>query len=122
MSEQPKWLHEVLLAKDRLGNAMAGGWSENTVSGRVGYFAVTTDMHSSQGKFWRYLAHTVDWAFEPIDGPVHCFQAYRGEQDRMLKKNRYESGSDAARVALTLLALPVCLVLGSLLRVRRWFT
>jgi hypothetical protein len=79
IEKMPYWLN-VLIAIDQLGNAIAGGNPDNTISGRVGFFA--SDLHTSRIKgYWKALERTIDFTFEPLQGPKHCFGAWQGEQD-----------------------------------------
>ena len=75
----PYWLN-VLIAIDQLGNAIAGGNPDNTISGRVGFFA--SDGHRSKIKtYWKALERVIDFTFEPLQGPRHCYHAWKGEPD-----------------------------------------
>ena len=73
------WLN-VLVAIDQLGNAIANGNPDNTISGRVGFFA--SDLHESKLKsYWKTLERIIDFTFEPLQGPGHCYRAWQGELD-----------------------------------------
>jgi hypothetical protein len=79
VKKMPYWLN-VLIAIDQLGNTIAGGNPDNTISGRVGFFA--SDLHLSKIKsYWKALEQIIDFTFEPIQGPGHCFRAWQGEPD-----------------------------------------
>ena len=79
VQKMPYWLN-VLIAIDQLGNAVAGGNPDNTISARVGFFA--SDLHKSKIKlYWKGLERIIDFTFEPLQGPGHCFHAWEGEQD-----------------------------------------
>jgi hypothetical protein len=53
VKKMPYWLN-VFIAIDQLGNAIAGGNPDNTISGRVGFFA--SDLHISNIKgYWKAL-------------------------------------------------------------------
>ena len=67
----------VLIAIDQLGNALAGGNPDCTISGRIGYYqqsAVEPYLW-----YWELLAWVVNLTFYPFDGPDHCKQAYEKE-------------------------------------------
>lgn len=112
------WLKEVLMALDRLGNAICKGNSLCTVSGRTGYYSENVNIKSeSVSLFWTTLEKIIDWAFLPIDGPNHCKQTYKKEKEILTKiEERYMPGSDEFRVVLALFAVPVCLIAGLFLR------
>jgi hypothetical protein len=79
VKKMPYWL-SVLVAIDQLGNAVAGGNPDNTISARVGFFA--SDLHESKIKaYWKALERIIDFTMEPLQGPGHCYNAWLGEQD-----------------------------------------
>ena len=79
VQKMPYWLN-VLIAIDQLGNALAGGNPDNTISARVGFFA--SRFHKSKIKaYWKGLERIIDFTFEPLQGPGHCFHAWESEQD-----------------------------------------
>ena len=109
MADTPEyrgWLYSVLIAIDQLGNALAGGYADSTISARVGYNA----RHSASVRknYWRLLEWVIDYTFLPLDGPNHCYQAYLAGN-----KTHYRDGSDAMRVVLSILilfwAMPIAL-------------
>lgn len=79
IKKMPYWLN-VLIAIDQLGNAIAGGNPDNTISGRVGFFA--SNLHESKIKaYWKALERIIDLTFAPLQGPGHCFNAWQTEKD-----------------------------------------
>jgi hypothetical protein len=93
-SEYRGWLYTVLIAIDQLGNALAGGYADSTISARVGYNA----RHSASVRqnYWRLLEWVIDYSFLPLDGPNHCYQAYLSGNNTY-----YRDGSDLMRVVLS---------------------
>lgn len=77
--KKDSWLMNVLIAGDQLGNALAKGNPDNTISARIGYFNYAVDSFDS--KYWRILEKIVNFTFKPIDGEDHCFQAYLNDKD-----------------------------------------
>ena len=104
------YLTNTLIALDQLGNALAGGNPDNTISGRTGHFARVAT--GSQGLFWRTMERVIDWAFYPLDGPNHCQQALANDSQEDLWPS-----NDWGRALLVLLSLPVCAVVGLLSRI-----
>ncbi|MEW5250016.1 hypothetical protein [Microbulbifer discodermiae] len=102
------YIKNLMIAFDRLGNALADGDPDATVSGRTGHFAETAT--GPRGSFWRALAAMIDWGFLPWDGPDHCARVARAE--RALPHIQHRPGSDPARVLLLLLAMPVGVLAG----------
>lgn len=70
-----KYIKQVLTAIDQLGNALAGGNADMTISARVGHHA------ASPGYAWPWvlLETIINWAFEPVDGENHCIKALSRE-------------------------------------------
>ena len=63
----------ILIAIDQLGNAIAGGNPDSTISARVGYFSDKTLREKTLGRhaYWKGLERIIDFAFFPIDGEKH---------------------------------------------------
>lgn len=75
-------LYNVVLSLDQLGNTLAGGDPDNTISSRLGHLnhyreegpglKRRPDVH----RYWRFLEKVVDTTFKPIDGEGHCIEAF----------------------------------------------
>jgi hypothetical protein len=102
------WLKNVLVAIDQLGNAIAGGNPDLTISARVGYH-ISTD----KGAYWISLQKVIDFTFYPLDGPGHCLQSYRAD----IEDYKDESGSDVARAMLGGIIVIACAGLCVLTRI-----
>lgn len=72
--KKQSWLMNILVAGDQLGNALAKGNPDNTISARIGYFNYSQNKLNS--RYWKLLEKIVNFTFRPIDGADHCFQAY----------------------------------------------
>ncbi|WP_237058059.1 hypothetical protein [Microbulbifer sediminum] len=107
-TRNPSWIGGVLVAIDQLGNAIAGGNPDATISARVGYFAG----HHEQPlwPYWRLLERVIDFTFLPIDGPRHCHFAYLKDRQQM------REGSDLMRLVLSLLIIVTCIPLSVITR------
>lgn len=104
------WILAVLVAIDQLGNAIAGGNPDATVSARVGYWAQFAGaMHKW---YWLMLEKIIDFTFYPLDGPKHCYQNYLLEKDEV-----FQHGNDIAIAVLGLIIIVVCIPLSIILRV-----
>jgi hypothetical protein len=67
-----KMFHEILIAVDQLGNALLGGWADETFSARCYRMSL-------QSKYWKVaevLLNTI------MLSKTHCKDAYHGEQWR----------------------------------------
>jgi hypothetical protein len=103
------WINGVLVGIDQLGNAIAGGNPDATVSARVGYFSQLEECRFQW--YWRLLEWVIDTTFYSIDGPRHCYQAFRADQDE-----RFQDGSDIARAVLGGFILLACPVIAFMIR------
>ena len=107
------WLYSVLIAIDQLGNALAGGYADSTISARVGYNV----RHAAPERqnYWRLLEGIINYTFLPLDGPDHCYQAYlAGNQ------TYYRDGSDLMRVILSSLIISNAIPIAIVTRVVAW--
>ena len=106
-SEYRGWLYTVLIAIDQLGNALAGGYADSTISARVGYNA--RNSAPVRQNYWRLLEWVINYSFLPLDGPDHCYQAYLAGNNTY-----YRDGSDLKRVVLSSFiffnAVPIAIV------------
>ena len=104
MLDTPKyqgWLYSVLIAIDQLGNALAGGYADSTISARVGYNAHHAG--PAMQNYWRLLEWVINYTFLPLDGPNHCYQSYLAGN-----KQHFRDGSDLMRVILSSLIFFQC--------------
>jgi len=103
------WPLGVLIAIDQLGNAIAGGNPDATVSARCYYFAqIQVNMFKY---YWKLLELIINFAFSPIHGPQHCKRAHKDEPHE-----EFYPGSDITRAILGIFVLLVCIPLSILLR------
>ncbi|MFT5930414.1 MAG: hypothetical protein ACI9GE_000601 [Oceanospirillaceae bacterium] len=112
-SEYRGWFYSVLIAIDQLGNALAGGYADSTISARVGYNA----RHSTPAtkNYWRLLEWVIDYSFLPLDGPDHCYQVYLAGNNTY-----YRDGSDLMRVVLSTLILFNAMPIAVITRILAW--
>lgn len=97
------WLWNVLVAIDQLGNTIAGGKADITISARVGYFA----NYQTEPKllfYWKLLERVINFAFYPLDGKNHCLQAL--EEDN---ETGHVHGNDLMRAILGVIIIIACL-------------
>ena len=98
------WFMQVLLGLDQLGNALAGGHHDSTVSARIGYHLYNPN--GARGMYWSFLEFVVNLTFSPVDGPHHCRMAYCSDRNE-----DFREGGFLAKVVLVVLVLVTCLVL-----------
>ena len=99
-----------MIAIDQLGNAIAGGNPDATISARTGYFARVED--TPFRPYWEVMERIIDFAFLPIDGPDHCYKAYLSDKDE-----ENEEGSDIMRGLLGIIVILVCIPLSVVTRI-----
>ena len=98
-----QWLWNVLVAIDQLGNTLAAGNPDITISARVGFFAnESTDRRFYY--YWLCLERIIDFTFYPLDGPNHCLQSLRNDNE-----SGHQQGSDLARGLLGIITIIACL-------------
>jgi hypothetical protein len=73
------YVKNILIAIDQVGNALAGGNPDNTISGKTGYMALNAKSYARW--FWLMLEALIDTTFMPFDGWGHCFDAWQKEKD-----------------------------------------
>jgi hypothetical protein len=102
------WIFNVLVAFDQLGNAIAFGNPDRTVSARVGYFSLTGPFYLKW--YWRFLERVINLAFWPVDGRNHCRQAMCADPIK-----DFNLGNQLGWFLLSILVLVFCIVIGILL-------
>jgi hypothetical protein len=104
------WIGGVLVAIDQLGNAVAWGNPDATISARTGYFAKVAD--SPFKLYWQCMEWIINVAFYPIDGPDHCYREYIKDKDQ-----HNEAGSDLVRGVLGLIIIVTCVPIALITRI-----
>ena len=102
-----QYIYNLLMAVDQVGNALAGGDPDVTVSGRIGYNSFTT-----KKRYWKIMEWIVDTTFAPVDSPMHCYTTYLNDNDV-----DHSKGPLPALITLTLIAIPTCIILFIPLRI-----
>ena len=73
------YLSNFFVSIDQLGNTIAGGNPDNTISSRVGFY----NQHNNSGQKapwqWRVFEKIINFTFYPIDGIAHCHEAYHND-------------------------------------------
>lgn len=104
------WIKGVLIAIDQLGNAIAGGNPDATISARTGYFA--NEVTSPFRYYWKTMELIINFAFLPIDGPKHCYNEYLKDKD-----DHNEAGSDILRAVLGIIIIVFCIPISVITRI-----
>ena len=105
------YILRVLISIDQLGNTIAGGNPDVTISARTGYFANVEK--TNLRIWWRCMEAIIDFAFYPIDGPRHCYKAYKSDEE----EGRHREGSDIARAILGIIIILASIPIAILTRI-----
>lgn len=108
VKKSTSWIYRVLVAFDQLGNALADGNPDATISARVGYHSITVKGRTRY--YWKLMERIINFSFYPVDGKDHCLKSYCADVDE-----KFMLGSDVARVFLSFLIIPFSLVIALLL-------
>lgn len=105
-----KYLSNFFISIDQLGNVLAGGNPDNTISSRIGFYTQNPDENKIPIR-WRFFRNIIDFTFYPIDGKNHCKESYFNDAGEDLD----EGTSDFAVAFLAILIIPSCLLIVLLL-------
>ena len=73
-----KWLLNILIGLDQLGNALLGGDPDETISSRLGKMKVK---YGGRIPWYRPLSKLTDWGLERID-PGHSIDSIEGDEGK----------------------------------------
>ncbi len=105
------YLLDILISIDQLGNVIAGGNPDNTISARVGFYVHHFPESKKVAGYWKTLEWIIDTTFWPVDGKNHCHEAYHNDAGEF-----YDTGTkDWAILLLLLLIVPTCLLFSIIL-------
>lgn len=74
-----RFVSNIFVSVDQLGNAIAGGNPDNTISARVGYYNHYYYPEGEVPWYWRWFQNIIDGTFYPVDGWNHCHEAYHND-------------------------------------------
>jgi len=108
-----KYVSRIFLSIDQLGNVIAGGDADNTISARVGYY---NHHYFSENEnvpwYWSLFEKIIDATFYPVDGPNHCHEAYHNDPAEIFD-NRLTNVLVA--IAATIIIIPSCIIIAFVL-------
>ncbi len=102
------YIGNFFVSIDQLGNVIAGGNPDNTISSRVGYY---TNHHNIMNKApwqWRVFEKIIDFTFWPIDGPNHCHEAFHSDAGESFDEN---TNNILVALLATILIIPSCIAI-----------
>lgn len=97
---------EIFIWIDKRLNWLSGGNIENTISGRVGYYANQANV--SVRWFWWLLQFVIDLTFYPLDGHHHCRDSWLRDKT---KGDYFPSKYVLTFFLLSLFAVGACIIL-----------
>jgi len=97
---------------DQLGNVLAGGNPDNTISSRVGYY--NRHKNSEQGApwQWRLFERIIDFTFYPIDGKHHSHEAFHNDAGETFDER---TNNILVLILATIIIIPSCLLISTFL-------
>ncbi|PCH76652.1 MAG: hypothetical protein COB98_05545 [Flavobacteriaceae bacterium] len=105
------YLGNFFIAIDQLGNVMAGGNPDNTISSRVGYYNSHNYFKNNTPWQWRLFEQIIDASFYPVDGPSHCHEAYYNDAGEV-----FDPGTNDFLIFLAgCIIIPSCILIALLL-------
>jgi hypothetical protein len=107
-----KYTSNLFVSIDQLGNALAGGNPDNTISARVGYYNFHKHDQNTVPWQWFWFMRIIDTTFYPVDGPNHCHEAYHNDPGEIFD-NRVTNFFIA--IAATVIIIPSCVVIAFVL-------
>ncbi len=104
-----QYFSHLFVSIDQLGNAIAGGHPDNTISARVGYYNHHYAFENNKVPwYWSLFETIIDTTFYPVDGPAHCHEAYHSDAGGIFD-NRLTNFMIA--LAATLIIIPSCVAI-----------
>ena len=106
---------KLVVSIDQLYNTICGGDPDITISARVGYFSNHTSWKAKPRKlkknYWKTTEKLIDWTYEPVDGPKHCYKAYLENPDDDYTANNWWP----FLIIMSLIIIIICSVVGPIL-------
>ena len=105
------YIGNVFVSIDQLGNVLAGGNPDNTISARIGYHSYHNDKVKNRRSYWHLFRGIVDFTFYPIDGPEHCHNAFHNDAGEIFDNDT----KDWAVILLSILIILSCIPIATFL-------
>lgn len=106
------FLVNFFVSIDQLGNVLAGGNPDNTISSRVGFY----NKHNNFGKKaplqWRIFEKIINFTFYPIDGDDHCHEAFHNDAGEEFDDH---TNNIIVAILATIIIIPSCVLIALVL-------
>lgn len=106
------YLNNFFVSIDQLGNVIAGGNPDNTISSRVGYYNKHNTTTEKAPLQWRIFETIINFTFYPIDGEDHCHEAFHNDAGEEFDGN---TRNILVAILAALIIIPSCLLISTLL-------
>lgn len=106
------YLSNLFVSIDQLGNVLAGGNPDNTISSRVGYYNKHKSDSEKAPVQWRIFETIINFTFYPIDGEDHCHEAFHNDAGEEFDNN---TKNILVAILATVIIVPSCLLISILL-------
>ncbi len=107
-----RYLVNFFVAIDQLGNVLAGGNPDNTISSRVGYYNSHLYPKGEAPLQWRVFEKIINFTFWPIDGDDHCHEAFHNDAGEEFDEN---ANNIIIAILAALMIIPSCIFIAILL-------
>lgn len=96
------YFKNILISIDQVGNTIAGGNPDCTISGRVGFLSNHAVLASRW--YWVFIEFIIDRTFYPLDGWNHCHDSYHKDE-----KEKYVAPKGFMVFLLSLITITFCI-------------
>lgn len=111
------YLTNFFVSIDQLGNVIAGGNPDNTISSRVGYYTEEYYKPEEIPIKWKLFKTIINFTFYPIDGTDHCKEAYYNDVGEDFDKGTSDIAIAILAIFIIISCIPISVLLYSLLAV-----
>ena len=105
------YLSNFFVSIDQLGNVLAGGNPDNTISSRVGYYNEKQYPNGKTPLKWRVFKFIIDKTFYPIDGDNHCIEAYYNDAGEDFDKGTSDIVVSILAILIIISCIPIAIIL-----------
>lgn len=114
-----RYLFNLLVAIDQLGNAVCGGNPDCTISARVGYNVLHYTSPSKH--YWKTISAIIDFTFWPLQGWNHCYDAYMADKADTINNSNGKVFRAMMTVIIVATCIPISIVLYAIYPLRNIF-
>lgn len=105
-----KFLSNFFVSLDQLGNVLAGGNPDNTISSRVGYYTEKYYKPEDIPFKWKLFRSIINYTFYPIDGKHHCREAFFNDAGEEFDQETSDIGVAILAILISISCLFIALL------------